>query len=320
MAWVSLCVFLLLVALAWAGVLTWMMAIHLLRPARMTDGKAIAVLRRLSPEDLGLAYSPMNFTVADAANPGTTLRLAGWWIPAGAPSDGCAIILHGYSDAKVGGIAWAPTWHSLGWNVLALDLRAHGESEGQNSTAGYFEREDLDAVIDSLRQEKPQATTRLALFGVSLGGAVACAVAAGRDDLHAVVVESVFADYLSAIRTHGRRLAMPLEWSHPWAFRLAGWLSGARFGAVGPVDLIPRINAPLMLIHSGGDSFVSPADRDRLDDAFSTRPADSVSERYVIDDAQHTLGLLTDPSAYQHRLAQFLARASVARDRQETRR
>lgn len=315
MVWVSFSILLLIVAAAWAGVLTWMMALHLLRPPRMNDGKAIALLRRLSPQDLGLSFSPMNFTVADAAHPGKTLRLAGWWIPAAIPSDRCVMLLHGYSDAKVGAIAWAPTWHSLGWNVLAIDLRAHGESEGVYSTAGFFEREDLDAVIDALRDAKPQAASSIALFGVSLGGAVALAVAARRDDLCAVVVESVYSDYLSAVTRHGKRLGMPLEWTHPIAYRLAQRISSARFDDIRPVDLVGHVKAPLMLIHSRTDSYVNEADRARLDAALASRTG--YSERFLVD-AQHTLGLLKDPTQYRQRLAAFLERAMAALGPQET--
>lgn len=309
MAWVSLGVFLLLIALAWSGLLACVLAGHLLRPPRMTDGKALVVLGRLSPADLGLSHSPMNFTVPDAAQPGRSIRLTGWWLPAAVPSERCVVLLHGYADAKVGAIAWAPTWHGLGWNVLAIDLRGHGESEGRHSTAGFYERDDLDAVLNALRQERPGATRRLALFGVSLGGAVALATAARRSDLDAVIVESVYADYLTAVRAHGRRLAMPLEWTHPIAFRIAEWVSGARFADVRPVDLIPRVAAPLLLIHSGADSFVSPADQSRLDAALAQRSA--IGERWVIEQAEHTLGLQRDPQAYRDRLAAFLDRALV---------
>src|SRR5688500_19638320 len=84
------------------------MAWSLLRPPRMTDGKAVWLLRRLSPGDLGMPYEEMPFDVRDTRT-GERLRMAAWWIPcppaggrAGAPeSDRCVVLLHGYADAKV---------------------------------------------------------------------------------------------------------------------------------------------------------------------------------------------------------------------------
>src|SRR5687767_8944459 len=80
----------------------------LLRPPRMTDGKALYLLRRLSPEDVGLRYEQTSFMVRDATT-GERLKLAAWWIPAASPpaaddGDRCVVLLHGYADAKVGAI------------------------------------------------------------------------------------------------------------------------------------------------------------------------------------------------------------------------
>ena len=41
--------------------------------------------------------------------------------------------------------------HDFGYHVLVIDLRAHGESGGSHSTAGFFERHDLNQVINDLR-------------------------------------------------------------------------------------------------------------------------------------------------------------------------
>src|SRR4051812_12527129 len=52
----------------------------LLHPPRMTDGKALYLLRRLSPADVGLAFEDVTFTVRDRPT-GRPLRIAGWWMP-----------------------------------------------------------------------------------------------------------------------------------------------------------------------------------------------------------------------------------------------
>jgi hypothetical protein len=159
------------VGVALAAAVVCLLARSLAMPPRMSDGKAAWVLRRLSPADLGLPFEETAFDVRDAADPagGRTLRIAGWWIPHPHARGRCVLLLHGYADAKVGAIAWAPTWYALGWNVLAIDLRAHGESAGRFCTGGFFERDDVGQVIDQLRAARPEQTRQLALFGASLG-------------------------------------------------------------------------------------------------------------------------------------------------------
>ena len=55
-----------------------------------------------------------------------------------AESDRCVVLLHGYADAKVGAIAWAPMWHELGYHALAIDLRARAADQRawQSTVAG----------------------------------------------------------------------------------------------------------------------------------------------------------------------------------------
>src|SRR5687768_7845940 len=93
----------------------YLMACGLLRPPRMSDGKASYLLRRLSPADLDFGFTPISFNIRDQQT-SQPLTLASWWIPSGIPSDKTVILLHGYADAKVGALAWAPPFHELSYN------------------------------------------------------------------------------------------------------------------------------------------------------------------------------------------------------------
>lgn len=288
------------------GTLVLLMARGVVRPPRMTDGKAIYILKRLSPGDLGMVFEERHFDVRDEAT-GRMLRLAAWWIPHPAGSSRTCIIVHGYGDAKVGGIAWAPSWRDLGYNVLAIDLRAHGESDGAFTSAGYFERHDLSQVIDQLRAVYPGATRQVVLFGVSLGAAVVAATAALRQDVHAVFLESPYSHFVHAAATHGRQMGMPLVSLQRSIVRLAGRIIGADFDAVAPVRLIPQINCPVMLIHSAEDTLIDPADADALRKAIASRPPElRPSVFWEVTGAFHVLGLQVDRAAYEQRLRAFL--------------
>ncbi len=65
----------------------------------------------LSPGDLGLLFDDVKFDVRDERS-GEKLTIAAWWIPHPRAAGRCAVLVHGYADAKVGSIAWAPTWHA----------------------------------------------------------------------------------------------------------------------------------------------------------------------------------------------------------------
>lgn len=279
------------------------LARFLLRPPRMTDGKAMALLGRMDPGDLGLPYEPCHFDVPDAR--GKTLRLAAWWIEA-AGSDRTCVLVHGYGDAKVGALAWAPAWRAAGFNLLLIDLRAHGESGGTDSTGGFFERDDLDAVLNQLRAQRPEATRLVALFGVSLGGAVVLATAARRDDLAGVVVDSVFDDYRRAVATHAGQMRAPLQSLLPWVIALAERWSGARFGEACPVDTLAAVRCPVLLIHGEADLLLPDGAIDRLKDALRRR-ANPRDAHWRLPDTGHVLALAAAPEEYARRVADFAA-------------
>jgi pimeloyl-ACP methyl ester carboxylesterase len=285
-----------------------LLARSLVRPPRMTDGKAAWVLKRLSPGDLGLRFEEVAFDVRDARS-GQAIKIAGWWIPnAEAGADGrTVILLHGYADAKVGAIAWAPTWHRLGWNILAIDLRAHGESGGVSCSGGFFERDDVSQVIDQLRARRPADTRRLVLFGVSFGAAVAVAAAALRDDVDALVLDSPVPDFAVAAALHMERLGAPLGVLRRMAVRLAQSLTAANYDHVRLLDLLPKLRCPALVIAPEFDALLKHGYDARLQAGLP--PA---GEYWHVSETAHLMALVADADEYAARLDRFLATAATA--------
>jgi pimeloyl-ACP methyl ester carboxylesterase len=324
-----------------AAAVVALMARSLLRPPRMGDGKAMWLLKRLSPGDLGLQFEDLSFDVRDE-HTGRPLRVRGWWIPLGGEarrrtSDRTVVLLHGYADAKVGAIAWAPVWHDLSFNILAIDLRAHGESGGVESTGGYFERHDVEQVIGQLRAERAGEAAHVVLFGVSLGAGVAAAVAALPGEarnagpgasgaelpdaaaaasghpsplVSAVVMESPFADFGAAAAAHMDALGLPGGPFPRAALWLAERMSGARFDEVRPVDLIRTARCPVLIIAPAADVFRTAAETAAMEAALAARPASSgVGRVWCVDGADHLMAAHAEPAEYRRVLQSFLAEA-----------
>jgi len=285
---------------------TALMALRMLHPPRMTDARAAWVLKRLSPADLGLAYESVRFVVPDGSSR-RHVRLAAWWIPARPTGSCCAVLLHGYGDARVVAIAWAPMLHELGCNVLALDLRAHGESEGRFITCGVRERQDVSCVIDELRRNRPEQTRRLILFGISYGGAVAAAVAADRADIAGVVLDSPAMDLRRAAQTHCDLHGLPGSGFQKAAVLLARLIAGVDFSAVRTAELLPRIVPPVMVVHCGRDVYVSPQDDQDLRRAAEERQRRGLrTVLWTVEDALHMGAIVARGDEYRRRLKDFL--------------
>jgi pimeloyl-ACP methyl ester carboxylesterase len=283
-----------------------LLARALVRPPRMSDGKAAWVLKRLSPGDLGLKFEEVSFNVRDEMT-AQIIRIAGWWIP-NANADGrTVILLHGYADAKVGAIAWAPAWHKLGWNILAIDLRAHGESGGLYCTGGHFERADVSQLIDQLRARRPAETQRLAIFGVSFGAAVAVATAALRDDIDALILDSPAPDFSIAGALTMERFGAPLGALKTLAVRLAQSMTGAKYSEVRLIDLLPKLRCPALVIAPELDPLLSGGSAANLKAALPPG-----GEYWHVPETAHLMALVADSDEYVARLDRFLSAAVPA--------
>jgi pimeloyl-ACP methyl ester carboxylesterase len=295
------------IGIAICAITIFLMAQMLLHPRRMTDFRATLLLHRISPADLGMEFENVSLNVIDECKH-EKLKIAGWWISTPDSRGKCAVILHGYSDAKVGAIAWAPLLRSFGFNILAIDLRAHGESGGAYSTGGFWERFDVNQVIDQIKAARPDETRQILLFGVSLGAAIAAATAVLRNDLFAVILEAPFANYVNAASLQGDRMGTPGPFFQKNAFRVAARLAKADFDAVRPTDTIPKISCPLMVIQCGDDPFLTDSDHAAIRQAVESRDRNlRPSICWDQPNVHHVIGMQLNPVEYHARIEEFLS-------------
>jgi pimeloyl-ACP methyl ester carboxylesterase len=188
---------------------------------------------------------------------GADVTLAGWRVPARtAPRRGTIVYLHGVADNRGSSIAAVDRFASRGFDVVAYDSRAHGDSGGDVCTYGFYEKRDLSRVIDQIDAHP------VFVIGSSLGAAVALQAAADDPRIAAVVAAESFAD----LRTVASERA-------PWffenavvhrAFARAEELGRFRVDDVSPVVAASRIKVPVFVIHGAADVETPPAHSRRI--------------------------------------------------------
>ena len=136
-----------------------------------------------TPADYGLNYENVSFQSTDG------IQLKGWWIPGG--NSAVIFIIHGYGANRAGWqgknkqgeaeyidwLASAPSLHKAGFNLVYFDLRASGESGGDEITIGKDEVNDLmgavNWVLENKRDMDGKKFNSIGLIGMSMGGNVA---------------------------------------------------------------------------------------------------------------------------------------------------
>jgi hypothetical protein len=227
-----------------------------------------------SPGDAGLHYEELRFAAADGVS------LHGWWIPARA-SRGALLFMHGNAGNISHRLQSIRLFHELGLDVLIFDYRGYGRSAGRPSEGGTYL--DARAAWDALlaRGTPPE---RVIVFGRSLGGAIACALATEVTPA-AVIIESTF--------TSVPDLAAEL---YPWlpARALARFSYDTR-------ARLARLRRPLLIVHSEDDELVPHAHAEALY-AAANEP-----KRLLVIRGSHGDGFLASGDLYRQGVNDFLA-------------
>ncbi|MFQ5857923.1 MAG: alpha/beta hydrolase [Anaerolineae bacterium] len=140
-----------------------------------------------------------------------------------------------------------------------IDLRAHGQSEGRRFALGDQERWDVLGAVDWLGQ---RGFEKIGVLGVSMGAAASARAAADPEEgqtIKALVRDSSFGDVREVLE-----MRFPDDSGLPNAF-LPGSLFMGRLlfdinvNDIRPVDDLPRIEAPVLLIFGEQDDDVPVA-------------------------------------------------------------
>ena len=237
-----------------------------------------------TPARMGIQAQDVTVAAADGS------RLHGWFLPAAATAKGTVLHLHG-NAANVSNhlplVSWLP---ARGYNVLMIDYRGFGRSDGKPSLDGIVD--DAAAALAYLRTRSDVDATRLIVFGQSIGGATALRMLArDAEGVRLGVIDSAFASYRGIARdaTAGGPLS-------PLAALTAGVLPGADKD---PIAALKSIRLPLIFVHGARDSIIAAVNSERLHAAASN------SQYWSVPEAMHIMAL-AQPGPWREKLVQAM--------------
>lgn len=248
-------------------------------------------------EDFGLAAERVNLTTADG------LRLAAHEVRLPDPK-AVIIFLSGIQNPSVTAFFGHARWLAgHGYASLLLEMRAHGESEGDLICLGYREHLDVRAAVDYLRASSAYEGVPIVVYGLSMGGATAINAAGQIPEIAGVISLSAFSSWPDVFADN-----MALQGAPAWLAAaekpFVAAYTALRFGptnaGITPARQIARLgDRPALLIHSRGDSQVPFASFERL-----VARAPGHVETWVIEGDRH---LIIDDYEHPERNADYAA-------------
>ncbi|MBI4149572.1 alpha/beta fold hydrolase [Candidatus Woesearchaeota archaeon] len=240
-----------------------------------------------TPADAGLAYEEVSFPSLDG------LRIAAWLIPHNSSKG--IIVVHGYPFDK-SDTANLSYFLARDYNLLLIDLRNSGGSEGSITTFGFSEWRDILGGVAYLQE---RGISDIGVLGFSLGGASALLALPHTADIKAVVADSAFADVQLLMHDSFSRWG---AFQKPMAFLAAGWvriLGNFDPAAASPAQSLSGSSVPVFIIHEQDDSYVS------LKHARLLSQASPAARLWVPNGSRHALAHDDFTEEYEQRVRTF---------------
>ncbi len=256
-----------------------------------------------NPGDLGFEYEDFTVKTTDG------LGLKGWFIPG--KRGETVIVLHGYTASKYNTEYIKPVVEILarhGYNVVVYDHRAHGDSEGDVTTLGYKEVDDLSRVIDWLIEEK-KVSGKIGLIGYSMGGAITLKALAVEDRIAAGVADSPYVDIVVSGRQWIKRmkgiLRTILLMDYPLIIRFARKYAGVDLKELNMFNYAEKIRKPLLIIAGKNDDLVPLGQINEL--AKKIKAVNENTEIWITD-SRHVSAVRDYPEEYEEKVISFFER------------
>lgn len=253
-------------------------------------------------------YLVQNFATVEfpARDDGNTI--SAWFIPSTTPSDKVVITVHGADVCRHNTTVLVPSGMlaNNGFNVLAIDLRSHGNSQvvSKRLTAGVTEYKDVLGAFDYLRAQGYEAR-HIGIFGVSMGGATVINAFGEEPQIAALWEDSAFADIPTVLEDQLAMNGMPLFFKS--AVLLIARLNGTDMDmdAISPLRSITRHNGrPMTIVHGTMDDWVNVRSATWLYEASG-----KTASLWIVDGPRHVETMFIYPEEYQKRLVAFFENA-----------
>ncbi|WP_413366272.1 alpha/beta hydrolase [Lysinibacillus sp. 3P01SB] len=241
-------------------------------------------------------------TISITSNDELKLKLAGYVYEQESKVSEWVMVAHGYTSSAEGMTRYIRHFYEQGYNVLAVDLRGHGNSEGDYIGMGWHDRLDMVEWIDEVIQRDAQA--EIALFGISMGGATVMMTAGEElpDNVKVIVEDCGYASVSDVFIYQLDDLFGLPEFP---VIQAANTVTKIRAGydlyEASAVEQLKKSELPILFIHGDKDTFVP---FEMLDDVYNAAAGEK--EQLIIEGAGHGEAVKVKPDVYWQAVDRFM--------------
>ena len=192
--------------------------------------------------------------------------------------------------------------HRFGFNVLAVDQRAHGRSDGTTITFGVLERYDCLYWAKYAAQHLSNGAPLL-LSGLSMGAATVLMAAELPlpKEVVGILADCPYSSPRNIIKKVCKDRKIPPTLAYPFVYLGARLFGRFDLNASSAVHAIPHAKVPILLYHGEDDRYV-PCEMSRM--IYTVNTQNCFLHTFPV--AGHGLCYITDPLRYEKVTCDFL--------------
>ena len=211
------------------------------------------------------------------------------------------LLLHPLGSASKNMLLYAEFLANAGYGVFMIDLRAHGSSDGDTSTYGLREADDVAGAVDYLLHRSDVNGQKIGVLGISLGAQAALRGALKTDWIRALVLEGLgpvtLNDHGGRPKSLQRWVNYPFNWIY---YRVYEFMIGGKDTSV--IEEIGKIAPrPMLLIASG--------EKDIYFNRLFFQAANEPKELWELRTGEHGAAILQNSYAYIQRVVEIFNKA-----------
>lgn len=226
-----------------------------------------------------------------------------WYSPADSASKGTVILFHGINSNKGMLLMEAADFRHLGYNVLLVDFRAHGNSGGNTTTIGVRESEEVALAYEHVLA---LGEKNIFLWGSSMGAVVvAKAISDYQLKPSGIILEMPFASLQSHLRARARAVGFQGFPEKPFGFFVScwmGWEKGFNGLKHRTTSYAKNINCPVLMQYGALDAYVLKEETDKVYAAIAAKNKTLVG----YENAGHESLQQNDPLKWEAEVKKFL--------------
>ncbi|WP_246011723.1 alpha/beta hydrolase [Flavobacterium piscinae] len=216
-------------------------------------------------------------------------------------SKGTIILFHGYGGNKSSMLDKAEVFRDLGFNTFLVDFMGSGGSEGNQTTIGFLEAEQVKSSYEYVKQIGEK---NIFLFGTSMGAvAIMKAISDFEIKPKGIIIECPFGSMYKTVGARFESMNVP---TFPMAGLLVFW-GGIQNGFWGfghnSTDYSKNITIPTLLMHGKIDKKVS---LEEIDEIFLNLKGQK--ELKIYENAGHENYLIKYKDEWTHDISEFLSK------------